>query len=150
MNTDALQEVRAKALRGDATPGELQHATMEALREAQEEVATLKAQVAHLETVIGQTGGDRQVSDAPAGQGIITVFPGSQDINVAAMSNGVVRIADVAGRGGWELDPLVALDIGQRLISMAGYFFAQDRAGGAVNAKPKLSLIHGLKLPKGQ
>lgn len=146
---DALREARAKALQGEITPKVLSEVTADALREAQEEVATLKAQVAHLSTILGQTGGDQQVSDSPPGQGIITVFPGAQDITVAAMSNRAVRVADVAGRGGWELDPLVALDLGQRIIAMAGYWFAQDAAQGAVNAKPKLSLIHGLKLPKG-
>ncbi len=70
---------------------------------------------------------------------------------VSAMNTGLVKIVDEGGKGGWELDPFLACDIGQRLLAM-GIFQIQQRMlayeGGEVEAKPRIDIVHAT-LPKG-
>lgn len=81
--------------------------------------------------------------DGPTDQGGITV---------AAMSNGLVKITDNATKQGWELDPFLAADVGQRLVSM-GIFQIQAhmvamQGNVDAQAKPKLDIVRA-SLPKG-
>jgi hypothetical protein len=72
-------------------------------------------------------------------------------VTVSAMSTGLVKIVDDTGKGGWELDPFLACDIGQRLLAM-GIFQIQQRMlayeGGQVESKPRIDIVRGT-LPPG-
>lgn len=74
-------------------------------------------------------------------------------ITVSAMSTGVVKVIDNTTGQGWELDPFLAADVGQRLVSM-GIFQIQQRmlaTQGNIDvteAKPKLDIVRA-NLPKG-
>lgn len=80
------------------------------------------------------------------------VLPGeAQDdggIVVSAMGTGYVRIVDTEKRGGWELDPFRAIDVGQRLIAMGTFQLQQkmiaiEGGGLVIEQKPKIDIVRG-------
>jgi len=91
----------------------------------------------------------REKSDIPLDQQGAYEQDGDGGITVSAMSDGTVRIHDRVNGYAVAMPPLMAMDVGQRLIAMAALHVKQIvLADQARETKPpKIDLIHG-KLPR--
>lgn len=104
-------------------------------------------------TGVAKRGTSQGLPTAPEPPGVL---PGTKQddggIVVSAHDTGYVKIMDTQKRGGWELDPFRAIDVGQRLIAMGTYQLQQkmiaiEGGGITIEQKPKIDIVRAT-LPK--